>query len=125
MLTFLELDVEEPIRGLAALINFAHDGVTRQNLTIVDKQRDGCFLAELHALADNLVELQRLEIVRDQKPSKKLMVSMMISSRLGALFGITNLLIRFWQLTSCDRARALSHQQARKSQESCLGTGAE
>ena len=95
MLSFLELDVEEPICGLAALINFAHDSVTRQNLTIVEKQRDGCFLAELHALADNLVELQRLEIVRDQKPSKQLMVSMMISRRLAALIGITNLLIRF------------------------------
>ena len=71
MLSFLELDVEESVSGLAALIDFAHDSVTRQNLTIIDKQRDGCFLAELHALADDLVELQRLKVVRDQKPSQK------------------------------------------------------
>ena len=70
MLSFLKLDVKESVSGLAALIDFAHDGVTRQNLTIVDKERDGCFLAKLHALADNLVELQRLEVVRDQKPSQ-------------------------------------------------------
>ena len=69
MLTLLKTDIEEAVRALGPLIHIRHHRVRRQDLLAIDKKRDGCFFAQVHAFADDRVELNRLEVVRDQESS--------------------------------------------------------
>ena len=71
VLALLELDVEEAVSAFVTLVDVGHHGVRGQNLAPIDKQRDRCLLPQRHPLSDDSVELDCLEVVRDQKPSDK------------------------------------------------------
>ena len=67
MLTLLELDVEEAIRCLAALVNFDHLSIAGEDFFAIYEKSDCDFLAQLHSLSDDLMELEGLEVTRNQK----------------------------------------------------------
>ena len=68
VLSLLESDVEEAIGRLHAFVDVLHLGVTGEYLFVVDEESDGRLLAQLHALADDCVELNCLEVIGDQEP---------------------------------------------------------
>lgn len=68
MLSLFVLDIEEAIRGLATLVDVVHLGITGQDLAALDEQCDSSLFAKLHTLSNDLMELQSLEIIRDQEP---------------------------------------------------------
>ena len=68
MFTLFKLDVEESIRGFAAFVDIAHTSITCKNFASLNKQGNSRFLAKLHTLSDDLMELQSLEVAWDQKP---------------------------------------------------------
>ena len=63
VLSLFELDVEEAVCGLLTLVHILHHGVRLEDLLAVDEQGDGRLLPQLHPLADQLLELNGLEVV--------------------------------------------------------------
>ena len=70
MLPFFELDVEETVGGLAPLVDIGHHGIRGQDRLAVNEESYGLVLRQLHALADDGLELDRLEVARDQEPTQ-------------------------------------------------------
>ncbi len=70
MLSLLESDVEAAIGRFHAFVDVLHLGVTREYLFVVHEQSNGRLFAQLHTLADYCVELNCLEVIRDQEPKE-------------------------------------------------------
>ena len=85
MLSLFELNVEEAVWALGALVDISHHGVRCENLAAIDEQSDGRVLPQTHPFTDNCMELNRLEVVRDQEPVnvKGLVYKAMTSGKLS------------------------------------------
>ena len=101
VLSFFELNIQEAVSCLVPFVNIIHHGVWGEDFFSIDEESDGGFLAQAHSLADHLVELDRLEVLRDQKSVKE-----MISTKVKHWFDD----LVFFQgtfLVKCRRAKFL------------------
>ena len=63
-------NVEESIGILSLLVDFAHEGVSLQEISSVDEEIKGTSFWKLDSLSDDVVEVISREIIWDEIPNR-------------------------------------------------------